>query len=457
MELPDSPYIDGKARGLLAKSWNVGADGKEWRFQLRMDLKFDDGSAITPEIVLLNFKRMLWLTRSEGLVLNSLLPEIKTWQSMDEQTRVVVIENANELVFRFNRRPLCLFEAIGQPIYGIAHPKCFDHNGKWKEPMCSVASGQYKVTNVSDSSIDIMSRNVFESVSDAPRKVSIHWPLANDSVIGALEQSRADLTVEHSFALGSKKLNELKARGVNVISEPPLRMHFVHLNHHRAPFQDKHLRQAFRDIFYDRIAKDTDFLSSGIQPDQSFISKGGIGYKHFHFNLAKNVKPSNSKSELQVLFYPLSSDQRIQDSIEHAIIHTLAKLDLSFRIVRYPERFEAFNRMRNYDFDLIVRGTGILAHNPYGDLRMMFLSALGAKIPDPSNNIPTLIEEAEIESDSMKRESIVTRINEIVFDESAIITFAHSNLIYLFSKSLDFSRYNLYADPIDFRAIGWDK
>ncbi len=90
-----SEYIDGKAQGILAQEWTVGPDGKEWRFKLRPNLQFDDGTPITPEVILLNFKRILWLTKKEGLVLNSLLPEVKNWKSMNEETKNIVIENKN--------------------------------------------------------------------------------------------------------------------------------------------------------------------------------------------------------------------------------------------------------------------------------------------------------------------------------------------------------------------------
>ena len=86
-----SEYIDGKAQGNLAQGWSVSTDGKEWRFRLRKDLFFDDGTQITPGIVLLNFKRILWLTKEEGLVLNSLLPEVKHWKSMQEKSTSICI------------------------------------------------------------------------------------------------------------------------------------------------------------------------------------------------------------------------------------------------------------------------------------------------------------------------------------------------------------------------------
>ena len=46
-------------------------------------------------------------------------------------------------------------------------------------------------------------------------------------------------------------------------------------------------------------------------------------------------------------------------------------------------------------------------------------------------------------------------MNESVFDDAAAITFAHSSWIYIHKRGVDMSRFNLFMDPVEFRAIGW--
>lgn len=50
---------DGKLVGDLAKSWKPGADTSEWRFELRDDVKFTDGSPLTATDVVDSFNRMM--------------------------------------------------------------------------------------------------------------------------------------------------------------------------------------------------------------------------------------------------------------------------------------------------------------------------------------------------------------------------------------------------------------
>ncbi len=196
------------------------------------------------------------------------------------------------------------------------------------------------------------------------------------------------------------------------------------------------------------------FGSSGIELNPSFIPKGGVGYAEFAVQAEAAIHKAGGET-VEVLFFPIAAEKQMQKAIEDSLLSTLKAHGLRPHVTRYQDRFEAFNRMRKGDFDVIVRGTGILVNNPYADLRMMFMSKVGALIPDPSGAIPEKIEAAEKETDPGRRASIVKRINQSIFDEAAIITFAHSNLVYIFRDSADLSRLNLFCDPIEFRSVGW--
>ncbi len=453
-----SEYIDGKEEGILAKKWVISTDGRTWTFYLRTDLKFDDGTPITPAIVLLNFKRILWLTRKSGLVLNSLLPEVSSWKNMNSKSNVIFLKNDSQLVFKFSRRPIGLFSQLGQPIYSVVSPKCFSRNGRWRTPYCAIASGQYSVIGRGKNFIDLKSRGIFKTVKNSPKFVRIEWPVrSGDSVVKAIGDGRADLTVEHSFGLSKKTLVTLRKESVRTIYEPPVRMHFVDLNAKRFPFNNKTLRQKFRDLFLYKLSHDRDFLSSGIKVNDSFIPRGGVGYEYFPIPHIKVKEKSRVIGTAEVLLYPLSADPKIQHAIDNCVIETLRELGIEPKIRRYTDRFVPFNKMRRGKFDVMVRGTGILVNNPYGDLRMMFMSKIGANIPDPSGQIPDLIRKAEVEQNGRKRAGLVKKINQIMFNDASIITFAHSSLVYLYRGKVNFRHYNLFEDPIEFRAIGWQK
>jgi ABC-type transport system substrate-binding protein len=187
-----STYMTGKPQGMAAVSWTVDPSGRVWRFKIRRGLVFEDGTPISPDIVLQNFKRIFWLTRKDGLVLNSLLPEVREMKSMRQPLRSAYA-TSDEVVFQFSKRPLNLFETISQPIYGIAHPKCFDDEGRWEDPWCLCSSGQYQVKFRSANKIVLKSRHVFQEVAGAPEIVEFHAFNKNANVLNALMAGRCDV------------------------------------------------------------------------------------------------------------------------------------------------------------------------------------------------------------------------------------------------------------------------
>lgn len=452
-----STFIDGKPQGMIAEDWQVDKSGKAWRFRIKKGLKFEDGAPITPEAVLENFRRILWLTREDGLALNSLLPGVKERKRYEDSIPGLRIDG-DSIVFEFARRPGNLFELVEQPIYGIANPKCFGPDGGWKEPFCSGESGAYRVKSVSPEKVVLQLRHAFASVEGAPETVEIHALSSNDNMVSTLAEGRGDIALTPRFAIGRETLKEMGARGVSMLEAPPTEMHFVQLNAGRAPFKDKQLRQSVRDVFHDLLRRNPDF-STEIASDPSFIPRGGIGYRSFvtppspHARIKKHVP-------VEVLLFPIARypsarDRKVQDALESSLLGALHQHGLQAHVSRYADRAPAIKRLREGDFDVIVRYTGLLVDDPYADLRMMFMSKVGALIPDPSGTIPSLIEKAEASDNPDERRSLVERINTSVYEEASIITFAHSGLVYLHNASADLSRVNLFTDPIEFRAVGW--
>lgn len=86
---------------------------------------------------------------------------------------------------------------------------------------------------------------------------------------------------------------------------------------------------------------------------------------------------------------------------------------------------------------------------------MMFMSRVGARIPDSSGKIPNLITQAELEQNPEVRAKIATKINESIFNDASAITFAHSGFVFIHRGNVDLSRYNVFADPLELRAVGW--
>ena len=452
-----STFIDGKPQGMIAEDWQVDKSGKVWRFRIKKGLKFEDGTPITPEAVLQNFRRMFWLTKDDALVLNTLLPGIKERKTYEDPIPGLKVDG-DSVIFEFAHRPRNLFETIEQPFYGIANPKCFGADGAWKAPFCLAESGAYRVKSITPEKIVLQSRHIYPAVTDAPETVEIHALGMNDNLINTLTEGHGDIALTQRFAISRETISEMEGRGLKMVEGPPTEMHFVQLNASRAPFNDKLLRQSVRDIFHDLLRRNHDF-SAEISVDPSFIPRGGIGYRIFTPPAAPHVRVKRSVPVAVLLYpiarYPSPRDQKIQDALEASLLESLRQHGLEPHVSRFADRSPAIKRLREGDFDVIVRGSALLADDPYADLRMMFMSKVGALIPDPSGTVPALLEKAESNDDPGARRELVERINTSVYDEASIVTFAHSGLVYLHSAAADLARFNLFTDPIEFRAVSW--
>ena len=450
--------MDGKPQGMIAEDWKVDPAGTTWKFQLRKELTFEDGKPITPAVVLANFRRMLWVPRGENLPLNSLLPETDAWTDYKAPLKCLYADGG-DLVFKFKRRPDNLFEVLSHPIYGIASPVCFDGKGKWKEGFCSVASGQYRVAERSPGKIRLVSRRAFPSAAAAPDEVEIRTPLKpGESALKAMFAGDGELAIEPGFALSSTTLKAIEEHGFTLTEEPPSRMYFVQLNHKKPPFTDKALRRSVRSVFLSLFRKEC--LALGIAPvEPSFMPRGGVGFGIFPVPEAP-APEVRAQGPVDVVFFPLANysfpeDGRMQELAENAFLKTLELHGLQPKVTRHLARKGAMKRFVEGDYNVIMRGSGITINDPYAGLKMMFMSQISARIPDPSGKASEFIQKANESADPLERRALAEKMNEAVFEDAAAITFAHSSWVYIHKPRVNMSRFNLFMDPIEFRAIGW--
>ncbi|WP_157995615.1 ABC transporter substrate-binding protein [Peristeroidobacter soli] len=124
---------------MLAESWSVSDDGREYTFRLRPDVKFQNGATLRAAHVVWSWRRMLdpqtrWPCRS--------------WYdgNGDSGVRIDAIQAVDEHTVRFRLRepdPLFLYRlADVQCHVAIIHPESLDANGNWRWP---IGTGPYRL------------------------------------------------------------------------------------------------------------------------------------------------------------------------------------------------------------------------------------------------------------------------------------------------------------------------
>lgn len=452
-----STFLDGKPQGMIAESWEMSQDGKVWRFKIRKGLKFQDGTPITPEIVLKNFRRILWLTKASGLALNRAMPEVAKWEDYSLPLKSLSADGDN-IVFRFAAPPENLFEDLEKPLFGIANPVCFDQAGKWLNEKCLYESGQYKIEKRLPGALILQNRHVFPEVENAPDTIEyiantfsskpwLEWALEN----------KVDMMLNSSLGLGRLELDRITKAGYKVLNEPPLRMHYLRLNHTRPPFNDKALRQSIRDSFLYYLGNDQNF-NSELRLDPSFVPPGGMGYLPLKIpgRPGKRIDLQGATVKVQLLPVrppdnPVSKSEKYKKALETALYKTMERYNIKLDVSRdYSKTYEM---TKSGYFDVQFNYSGLSVQEPYEALRMMFMSDIGACIPDPSGWIPGYILKGMDAKTADQRRQYAEKINQTVYDEAAVITFTHSGFVYVYAPSVDVSRMSTFSDPVEFRAI----
>jgi len=453
-----STYMDGTPQGMIAESWTVSADGRTWRFLPRKGLTFQDGTAVTAAAIVSNFRRILWLTREENQALNALLPELKAWRRYNEPLKTLY-EDHGEAVFVFNKRPKNLFEAISQPIYSIADPKCFNDRGEWLEPFCAGGSGEYLIAERTPDKITLKARHVFKSAEKAPEIVEMLVPTAkNSSPLKLMMQGGVDLAIKTSLDVDAEFLEMVKPAGMRQRKLPAFRMNFAVLNPFRTPFSDPELRRSFRDAFQERLRADPLFTPD-TRVDASFIPKGAMGYTRMPSTKRRKPVMSHAGETVTVFLNKKAANllkkKRVLGTIlSQAVVDALELHGLKLNVVD-PYSVDYWGRMQKGEYDLLLHSSVISAENPFESLRTLFMRGKLEGLPVTSGDIGANIEKADASSDPAQRRELAEKINRAIFEEAAIVTYAHSGLVYLFNPQVDLSRCSMFLSPIEFRAVSW--
>lgn len=447
-----STALGGEPQGLVAQDWTVDESGRVWRFRIREGLTFDDGSPVTAEAVLKNLRRMIWLTKKEGLVLNSLLPDVGRWRSCGAPLAGLSAEGG-AIVFRFSRRPGNLFETLGQAVYGIANPKCFDALGHWKEG-CASGCGQYRLKERSAGRVILQSRHLYPEVRDAPDTVEVQVvDFTRVDLPAAFLTGGCSLACRVRQAVSRTTQHGLAAKGLAMTEAPPVGICTLQLAGDRPPFGDRALRQSLRDVFLNLLRQDPDF-SSEIEVDPSFLPRGAMGYMPLAVPARPRPAPSPGGRVRVYCRVPAShaapADRKTMEAVERALLEALRRHGLRPEKVR-----RRMTQVHSLDCEAELGIFGVFVKDPYADLRRMFMNSIGLFFPFSKGPITRLIERGEATSDPAERRRIAETINASIFEDALLIPYAHTWLVYIHVPGVDMSRFDLFLDPIEFRAVGW--
>jgi hypothetical protein len=430
-----STYKLGGYTGLLADRWQVSEDKKEWRFHIRSGAKFDNGEPISPRHVIQSWKRVAFLLKNKGSH-SDLLDAIEGTEKLNSLSDSVsgLGQSGDELVIRLKRPFPHLLEAVSFGLYSIVHSNDYDAiTGKWKNPKQLTASNAYRIVNWDDHTVNLEIRDGYLSELWHPgaiKQVKLVWDLksrlTSDLVIG--DSNDTSLSKDFLF-YGSSPSSIAFARCFSWKKAGSVCKQIEN-------------RRAIRTLIYDALRK------GGIQPVMSFFPLGMQGITEI--SQTEGGKPTAQLAnhpDLRV-FYRRKIGNAFFESIRSNLPEVAQAKGMKTTEVDFD--FSGFQKHMDPDqnsffADIGVTLTGILVEDPRSDIRFMFLSKEGIRLPDVDGSI-----RQELERPNFSPQLI----NQLLWDQAVIFPLGHFSYGVWARSEFDVSQLNTVEPPIEFQWIG---
>ena len=428
-------YRTGQYTGVTAKEWEVSHDQKTWRFTLRENLRFDNGDPITTKAVIDSWHRMAHLMSGRGSR-SGFFEKLEGFTSFEKTGRITGLEaDEKHITLRLNEPMPQLLDTLSFGLYAVVHPSCYDKTtGRWLDPRHTVASGPYSVIKWDETSFVLKLRGDFPTGLLHPK------PLAVVKMEWAPEQRRkADI-------LSGNSREDLMAGGYSYHGETESRIAFIRCQswtHPDSPLHDKAERKRLREAFYANLE------GLGFKPTLSFFPLAIPSVKELpRDGQVKALRPQARPALLR--YKPYAPEVTpLAELAEKALQQAAGVEGFKAEPQDTPKKtigMEFAPNLPIYHNDIVSIVTGILIDNPDADIRFMFKSQEGIRLPDPSGKCAHFIGQHKID---------VQKVNEVLWDDAIIWPVAHLSIGLWARKELDFSLINTVVPPTAIHLIGW--
>lgn len=226
----------------LAESWE--ADGDDWVFKLRGDVKFQSGNPLTAEDVVFSFDRM----KALGQGLSYLFENVDSAEAVDETTvKFNLSQPYSPFVAALIRLPIVDKAAVMENL-GEGEGEMGDWGEGWLAAN-SAGTGAYRVTSHNPQQETLFEKNpdyFIEIPAAAPDQVRLRYGLEAATVRTLVTTGEHDIT---SQWLPPEVLRSMAQGGAQLLNEAGGGALYIKMNTTKAPLDDVNCRLALTAAF----------------------------------------------------------------------------------------------------------------------------------------------------------------------------------------------------------------
>lgn len=414
-----SHYSAGQVRGIVARSWTHSPDFKVWTFYIRKGLTFSDSEPITALRVTQSLKRVF-----------KLLNERHSKSGLAEYARSIT-HSDDRVTLKFNISMPKLLNRIDFGMYSIASPKDYDAiSGKWNNPSHVTASGAYTIRAWDQEGIHLALRADFPEDLRHPFAPKAYKILSNPS-----QAATSDIAISDSLDDSLERSHHFSgglSSGIGYV-------HCVGWANPQSPVSDPRVRLGLRTSFYKNLGKPW-------ADERDFFPKI-LSTPALEIQLSENIQ-SHAHAGQTIRFRPSAKQSTINQRYNQAIDLAAKAIGMNVSSVPMPlgQLLEHLNtKHAPMLIDVAYMETSILADDAVEDVRFMFNSKEGIRLPDPGG---------AIRMELKKRHPDLRKVNRQLWSDGIIWPTAHFSHGVWTLGTLDLSKIDLALPPTDLSWIG---
>lgn len=426
-----SKYKNGEIASQIGKTWKANEEKNEWQIFLDEKWTFENGELVTPEIIVKNFKRIIYLKNLQNSKSGFLefLRGANEFVNLNDELQGLEIRD-NSVVFKFIKPMPDFLEKISFGLYSIANPKDYDqNNGAWIDSKKAIASGAYRISKWNENEFELELRKNFYLNKNSNRFDLIKFSFAKEED----EIKDNDLIIR-------EKLNPSIDKDKWTYASTTLENNITYVKvmkweDKNSLFSNKKNRIKLRNIFYDSLS------DAGFLVKKSFFPLSIKNIRELDYNKAE-VYNYNGYPFYSQPYFTTPSKKQLGDLFANAFNVFCKKINAIPSIVEYPDKEEEEKNV----FDIQFLGTGIVIDSPRDDIKFMFQSKQGINLPDDDGSI-----NRKLLNDNFDFQEI----NSLIWEQGIIWPIRHYSMGFWIKNSslINLTEMNLSMQPIDFQFL----
>jgi ABC-type transport system substrate-binding protein len=435
----------------LAKSWDVSDDGKTYTFQLREGVTFHDGTPLNANAVVFSIGRMMkdrnLKFSGEGFEVPPQERPPEYWVSMEMDDTIGSIEATaeNTVVFNLKRVEAPFIANMGMDFASIISPTAFlkDPKAYIRNP---VGTGPFKFVKwVADDNITLEKfADYWNKANGGPYLDKVVFRAIPENAVRFLELKVGNIDV-CQFPNPADIDLARKDENIKLVSQPGMNVGYLGFNHTKKLWQNLALRQAVahainRQAIVDNIYQGMGQLAkNGIPPTMWGYNDDVPGYA-YDVELAKKklaeagYPGGEGLPELKLWSMPVPRPYNPEGlKVGIAMIGDLKKIGITANVTSYDwGTYLKRQREQPADMDMFQLGWTGDNGDPDNFLAVLFdgLASPAIRTQWKNKRYHELMLQGKTTIDQAKRAEIYKEAQQVMFDDVAVLTVAHSTVIW---------------------------